>query len=465
MIFHCLEYLVFLLAVLLFYWPLPRVWQNGLLVAASYVFYGWVHPWFLLPFVATTLIDYSLARGIESRPHVGKKLLVASIISNLSLLGFFKYYNFFTENAAAALSSVGWNVPLPVLNVVLPVGISFYTFQSIGYVVDVYRRQTSACHNLLDYMVFVSLFPQLVAGPIMRAGKMIGQVRSTRVFDPERVQSGLLLLLWGFFQKVVIADNVAVIANKVFAMQAPDFPILWTGVLAFCVQIYADFSAYTDIARGTARLLGFELIQNFNHPYLAESPADFWRRWHISLSTWIRDYIYIPLGGSHVGPARASANILIVFFLTGLWHGASWNFVVWGLYNGVLILIYRLAARVVPPPLQTFPSARILRIAFMFVLTNIGWLIFREQSIASLWRDLTLSPGAAPMLDWKVAAYLCTVIGLYSIPLFIHTSVCNIRLRLPTRSFAAQCLTGLILFTGVLLLRSSVSADFIYFQF
>ena len=172
-------------------------------------------------------------------------------------------------------------------------------------------------------------------------------------------------------------------------------------MLAFCVQIYADFSAYTDIARGTARLLGFELIQNFNHPYLAQSPSDFWKRWHISLSSWIRDYIYIPLGGSHVGPARAVANILIVFFLTGLWHGASWNFVLWGLYNGVLILIYRYAARVIPQPFQTFPSAKILRIALMFVLTNIGWLIFREQSIAALWRDLTLSPAAAPMLDWE----------------------------------------------------------------
>ena len=208
MIFHCLEYLAFLLVVLLLYWPLPRVWQNGLLVAASYVFYGWVHPWFLLPFLATTLIDYSLARGIESRPHLGKKLLIVSLISNLSLLGFFKYFNFFSENAAAAFSSIGWNIPLPVLNVILPVGISFYTFQSIGYVVDVYRRQTPACRNLLDYMVFVSLFPQLVAGPIMRAGKMLGQVRFTRVFDAERVQSGLLLLLWGFFQKLVIADNV-----------------------------------------------------------------------------------------------------------------------------------------------------------------------------------------------------------------------------------------------------------------
>jgi alginate O-acetyltransferase complex protein AlgI len=465
MIFHCLEYLIFLAAVLLLYWPLPRVWQNALLVAASYVFYGWVHLWFLLPFLATTLIDYSLARGMEAQPRLRKTLLVVSLISNLSLLGFFKYFNFFAENAAAAFASVGWNIPLPVLNVVLPVGISFYTFQSIGYVVDVYRRQTPACRNLLDYMVFVSLFPQLVAGPIMRAGQMVSQVRSTRGFDVERVQSGLLLMLWGFFKKLVIADNVAVIANKVFAMQEPNFPILWTGVLAFCVQIYADFSAYTDIARGTARLLGFELIKNFNNPYAAESPSDFWKRWHISLSTWIRDYIYIPLGGSQVGPSRAVANILIVFFLTGLWHGASWNFVLWGLYNGVLILSYRLAAWGIPQPLQTFPSARVLRIALMFVLTNIGWLIFREQNIAALWRDLTLSPAAAPMLDWKVAAYLCTVIGFYSLPLLLHAVVGNLRMPLPTRSFAAQCTAGVALFIGVLVLRSSVSADFIYFQF
>ncbi|MDA0811216.1 MAG: MBOAT family protein, partial [Verrucomicrobia bacterium] len=444
---------------------LPRDWQNRLLVGASYVFYGWVHPWFLLPFLATTLVDYSLARHIEARPRWGKALLVTSIVSNLLLLGFFKYYNFFVENAAAALASLGWNVSLPVMNVILPAGISFYTFQSIGYVADVYRRRTPACQRLIDYAVFVAFFPQLIAGLMMRAGQLLHQVRTARVFESGRVQGGLLLLLWGFFQKLVIADNVAVIANKVFALQSVTFPILWTGVLAFCIQILADFSAYTDIARGTGRLMGFELSQNFNHPYIAESPADFWKRWHISLSTWIRDYIYIPLGGSRMGPARAAITLLFVFTLIGLWHGASWNFIFWGLYHGAITLVYRVAAWGLPRPVQTFPGARMLRIALMFVLTNIGWLIFREQNVASLWRALTLSPADASVLDWKVAAYLCTVVGLYSIPLLIHTAIGNVPLPLPTRSWVAQCATGLLHFVGILLLRSSVSTDFIYFQF
>ena len=281
-----------------------------------------------------------------------------------------------------------------MLPVVLPAGISFYTFQSIGYVVDVARGHVPACRSFRDYVLFVSFFPQLVAGPIQRAGQLLTQIQMPRRISPALVGDAFYLLVWGFFKKLVIADNVAITADKVFAIQEPSFPILWAGVLAFCVQIYADFSAYTDIARGSARLLGFKLSQNFNHPYIAESPSDFWRRWHISLSTWIRDYIYIPLRGSRGSEARTILNLTIVFLLTGLWHGASWNFVIWGLYYALLTIIYRLADAVVPARIQTLPGLRAGKIALMFVLTNVGWLIFREHNVGRLWRALTLDPSA-----------------------------------------------------------------------
>ena len=224
------------------------------------------------------------------------------------MLGFFKYFNFFAENVAAALQALGLSVSEPTLRILLPVGISFYTFQAMSYTIDVYKGELRARRSLLDLAVFISFFPHLVAGPIQRASFLLPQVEARRRFSPERAQSGFILICWGFFKKLVIADNVGVIANKVFALADPTFYILWAGVFAFAIQIYADFSAYTDIARGTSRWLGFELTQNFDHPYLARSPADFWRRWNISLSTWFRDYVYIPLGGSHGGRLHVGAE-------------------------------------------------------------------------------------------------------------------------------------------------------------
>jgi len=249
-------------------------------------------------------------------------------------------------------------------------------------------------------------------------------------------------------------------------------PILWTGVFAFCIQIFADFSAYTDIARASARLLGFELAQNFNHPYLAISPSDFWRRWHISLSTWIRDYIFIPLGGSRGGEARTILNLTIVFFLTGLWHGASWNFIIWGLYYAVLTIIYRYAAVWVPQSVQTFPLVRVFQVLLMFVLTNVGWLIFRETNIHQLWEDLTLTPSTAPDLEWRVGAYLTMTTLIYALPLGLHT-IWDVWLREPLarwhNSPALDWISGTaastLLFLGILVLRSDATQDFIYFQF
>jgi D-alanyl-lipoteichoic acid acyltransferase DltB (MBOAT superfamily) len=468
MIFHSLVYLIFLPVVLAIYWSLSRQWQNVFLIGASYVFYGWEHPWFLLPLWASTLVDYGCARAMDQWPQQRRLFLLISVCGSLALLGTFKYANFVLDNVDALLTELGSRPLQVVLRLALPVGISFYTFQSIGYVVDVYRRRIPAERNLIKYALYVTFFPQLVAGPIERAGHMLPQYSKPRQFNAELWRGALGLMLWGFFKKVVVADNVAIVANKIFALSSPSFPVLWAGALAFTVQIYADFSAYTDIARGTARLLGFELMQNFMHPYIATSPSDFWRRWHISLSTWMRDYVYIPLGGSRCGVLRNSFNLFATFLISGLWHGASWNFVLWGAYWGTLLLIERAWTAV--RPMSRLPW--LAKVAGTFALACIGWLFFRERDFGQLIHDLTLSPLAATKRDWAIGFYFVQLICLYSLPLAIHLLFTGIfpnwnpELRLPERRrFVFETAVGIVLFMGILTLRSLTTSDFIYFQF
>jgi D-alanyl-lipoteichoic acid acyltransferase DltB (MBOAT superfamily) len=298
-------------------------------------------------------------------------------------------------------------------------------------------------------------------------------VEAPRRFSLERARTGLLLICWGFFKKLVIADNVGVIANKVFALNDPSFWVLWSGVFAFAIQIYADFSAYTDIARGTSRWLGFELTQNFDHPYMARSPADFWRRWNISLSSWFRDYVYIPLGGSRVAGWMWMRNVMATFLLSGLWHGASWNYVLWGLYHGVLLVVTRTRRSD-----RREPAARlaVLQIPAMFALTMIGWLLFRETSLAAIVRDLTLSPLSSTPLDRQVAAYLFILALLYSLPLWIQSVWVELHRESGSSTehggsswawpnLAIQGIACGLAFAAILVLRSRTSLDFIYFQF
>jgi len=469
MIFQSLTYLSFLLSVLAIYWSLPRRAQNVLLVAASYIFYGWEHPWYLLPLWASTLVDYGCGLGMERFPARRRWFLVASVVASIALLGTFKYAGFAVENINVALTQLGFHPISSVMRLVLPAGLSFYTFQSLAYIVDVYRGRVRAERNLLDYALYVCFFPQLIAGPIERAWHMLPQYRSQRIFDPAGWRGGLTLILWGFFKKLVVADNVAVVANKVFALSDPTFPVIWAGVLAFAVQIYADFSGYTDIARGTARLLGIELMKNFNHPYLATSPADFWRRWHISFSTWLRDFIYIPLGGSRCGAARASFNLMATFAISGLWHGASWNYVLWGIYWGLLILAQRFLrwlgiTRAIPI---------LLKIAITFGLTSFGWLLFRERNLTQIIHDLSQSPLAAGFGQWQIGLYLAVLISLYASPLIVHLIATvfvlprwQTKIILPEiGSFVLQSATAILLFLGIIAARSVVTSDFIYFQF
>jgi alginate O-acetyltransferase complex protein AlgI len=338
-------YFLFLILTILVYWRLEWRRQNVFLLAASYFFYGWWDWRFLLLMISSTAIDFIIAKKIDDISDVAKRrlLLIASLVVNFSILGFFKYFNFFLGSTAHLLDALGvHNIPLGMLGILLPPGISFYTFQEVAYIVDVYGGKIKASRNFVDYGLFISLFPHLIAGPIQRPSHLLPQVQSPRTFQPTAFQDGCMLILMGLFRKCVIADNCALLANAAFAGKlGSDGWAVLIGVYAFAWQIYGDFSGYSDIARGSAQLLGFHFMVNFRQPYLAVGLQDFWRRWHISLSTWLRDYLYIPLGGNRGGEAKTYRNLLLTMLLGGLRHGANWTYVFWGAIQGVGLSLER----------------------------------------------------------------------------------------------------------------------------
>jgi alginate O-acetyltransferase complex protein AlgI len=477
MSFQSFEYLLFLCSLMALYFWLPVRGQNVLLVVASYVFYGWVHHWYLYLIGLTTLFDWGCALAIErSQTQQRRKgFMLLSIGVNLAVLCVFKYCGFFVENVTALLTGIGL-MPAPVLlKIALPAGISFFTFQSISYAIDVYRRKQAACTSLLDYATFAAFFPQLVAGPIETAGHMLPQYQQRRVIDLQGMRSGIILVLWGLFQKLAIADSTAILANKVFALSDASFPILWGGVLAFGVQIYADFSGYTALARGSARMIGIELCPNFNHPYISQSPGEFWRRWHMSLGRWFKEYVYIPLGGSKQAGWPTKRNLLIVFFLSGLWHGAGWNFILWGMFHGLLLCTWPLVTKAVPVLGKSGGWAGVvLRVVCTFCIMHVGRVFFREHDLAMIWQHLTQNPFTATVEDWRVGAGLGLEAVLYGLPLTVlYPLVEHWRLipdktdpRLNTwRWTTFQAFAGAVLVLGILALRSPESGDFIYFQF
>lgn len=478
MIFHSLNFLIFFLVAVAVYWALPRRWQNVWLLLASYFFYGYIHPWFLGLIAFSTTVDWWAARRMEADPARRRWYLWISIATNMGMLGFFKYFNFFAASLSPLLAALGLSSTVPVINVLLPVGISFFTFQALSYTIDVYRGQLRARQSLVDVATFVALFPQLVAGPIERASTLLPQVEATRSFSMDAARTGLLLMAWGYFKKLVVADSAGVVANKIFSIDAPGFAMLWAGVFAFGLQIYADFSAYSDIARGTARWLGFELMVNFDQPYFARGPRDFWKRWHISLSTWFRDYVYIPLGGSRQGLPRELGNVLLTFLLSGLWHGASWNFVMWGGYHGVLLILSRLATRWLPSPSSSISPLLVpVRIVGMVMLAHVGWLMFRETDTTMLLRHLTLSPFADTAIDRQAALTLVLMLLPWALPVFAegvwvewHRSrsadspqVDSVHTRWTQLALQGVFLGAVLI--SILLFRSTASLDFIYFQF
>jgi D-alanyl-lipoteichoic acid acyltransferase DltB (MBOAT superfamily) len=476
MIFHSFEYLIFFTCVFAVYWMLRLRWQNLFLLGASYFFYGYIHPWFLILLTGTALIDYFTSNAIERDPEHKKRYLLITLISNFGVLCAFKYLDFFT--GGHALQFMHWlgfkNMTATDVARLLPVGLSFYTFQSVSYVVDVYRGEIKPQRNLLTFLLFVSFFPQLVAGPIQRGAFLASQLVKERVFDARVARGAVVLVLWGFFKKLAIADNAALVCNKVFSLENPSFPVLWAGVFAFAIQIFADFSAYTDIARGSARLLGIDIARNFEHPYFSASPTEFWRRWHISLSSWFRDYVYIPLGGSRAGNGRAIFNLMLTFLLSGLWHGASWNFILWGGYHGLLLVLWRFWERG-PERLRPGRFWRWPQVLLTFVLVNIGWLMFRETNVSMLLHYFTTNPLAASHADWQAGAYLFVSVGFYAWPLALHYFIDQHlagRATAQTPEYfggwkwaALQAAAASLLLLAIGLLSSPASSDFIYFQF
>ncbi len=408
MLFNSYTFAVFFVLVYAAYWLLGHRNQNRLLLVASYVFYGWWDWRFLSLLVLSSVVDYVVALRIADAdaPQRRRAWLMLSLITNLGMLGFFKYANFFADSLREACASLGWTLDWRLTDIVLPVGISFYTFQTLCYTIDVYRGTLKPVRNLTEFLLYVSFFPQLVAGPIERASHLIPQIQQRRTITWLGCGRGLWLILVGLFRKVVVADNLAVVVDQVFA--APEVPTGWICLLAtyaFAIQIYCDFSGYSDMARGISQLMGFDLMVNFRTPYFATNPSDFWRRWHISLSTWLRDYLFIPLGGSRGGEWQTYRNLMLTMTLGGLWHGASWNCVLWGIYQGLLLCGHR--ALFGREQRETGHESRLVRmvsIVGMFHLTCLGMMIFRSQSLYQTGVILTRL-----LTSWSVTPELAAV--------------------------------------------------------
>lgn len=483
MLFNSIDFAIFLPIVFILYWFATNKnlkLQNFIIVAASYLFYGWWDWRFLSLILFSTIVDYSVGLGLLKQENQTKRkvLLWTSIIVNLGFLGFFKYYNFFLDNFITAFSFFGTEIKANSLNIILPVGISFYTFQTLSYSIDVYKRKLEPTKDFFAFSAFVSFFPQLVAGPIERATHLLPQFYKKRTFDYSKSVDGMRQILWGLFKKIVIADNCAEYANLIFNNSA-DYSgsTLVLGALFFTFQIYGDFSGYSDIAIGTSRLFGFDLMRNFNFPYFSRDIAEFWRRWHISLSTWFRDYLYIPLGGSRGGTFMKVRNTFIIFIVSGFWHGANWTFIVWGALNAIYFMPLLLTNKN-RNNLETvaqgkfFPSIKELSfILLTFGLTVFAWIFFRANNLghAISYISEILSPSLFTIPKFAgMAKALITIIlvgffvllewqgreGQYAI------SQLDIKWKRPLRYAMYYCIVFMIMYFG-----NFNEIQFIYFQF
>jgi alginate O-acetyltransferase complex protein AlgI len=424
MLFNSIEFAIFIPIVFILYWFVTKrnlKLQNLLLVVASYVFYGWWDWRFLSLIVFSSLVDYLVGVGLSKTDQAQKRksLLLISVFVNLGFLGFFKYFNFFAENFSQAFTLLGNPISVGSLNIVLPVGISFYTFQTLSYSIDVYKRKMEPTKDVVAFFAFVSFFPQLVAGPIERATNLLPQFYKDREFEYHKAVDGMRQILWGLFKKVVIADNCAESANLIFN-NSSDYSgsTLFFGAIFFTFQIYGDFSGYSDIAIGTSRLFGFNIMRNFAFPYFSRDIAEFWRRWHISLSTWFRDYLYIPLGGSKGGTWMKVRNTFIIFAVSGFWHGANWTFVVWGLLNAIYFLPLLLLKQNrnnlgTIAEGKLLPSLReSLSMGVTFLLTVFAWIFFRAESLTHAFSYIS---GMLSLSLFSVPRHVYGIHGVYTL--------------------------------------------------
>lgn len=470
MLFNSLQFAVFLPVVLGVYWVLGFKWQNRLLLVASYVFYGAWDYRFCGLMALSTVVDYFLGRGIGAARDdaTRKRMLLVSVLVNLGILSIFKYYGFFVDSAIHFLGVFGLHPNPPLLQILLPVGISFYTFTSISYTFDIYRRRVEPVTSIWTYGLYVSYFPHLVAGPIMRADILLPQLsRPRKRPNSEKIRSGLFLILLGLFKKVAIADPISGVANKAFSGYAHAGSLeLLLGMVAFAIQIYGDFCGYTDIARGVSRLFGIELVRNFEQPYLSRNITEFWRCWHISLSTWLHDYLYVPLGGNRNGKWRTYRNLLLTMLLGGLWHGASWTFVVWGGLHGLMLSAHRALGGYAPRGrVEKVRWRAVPSILFTFTCVCLAWVFFRAQDFAQAAGYLTglfsFRPGPVAFNDVVlvlVSAVLILAVDLSQRQSGLHAPVIN---WTPALRGAAYAVLVLVLATWI----GSEAKPFIYFQF
>lgn len=476
MLFNSLQFFVFFAVVYSLYLGLNHRWQNRMLLIASYVFYG-AWDWRFLSLIwLSTVVDAVCAHAIDQSadPARRKRLLMVSITVNLAILGFFKYFNFFAVSLMSLGEAFGISLHLPTLQIVLPVGISFYTFQTMSYTIDIYYGRLKPAKSFWDFALFVAFFPQLVAGPIERARHLLPQIVSPRQVTLNGFYEGCYLIFWGLFQKVFVADNLARIADPVFSSAGPYRPAqVLLGVYAFAFQIFCDFSGYSNIARGLCRCLGIEIMVNFNLPYFARNPKEFWHRWHISLSTWLRDYLYIPLGGSRHGRVRTCRNLMVTMLLGGLWHGAAWTFVVWGAFHGSLLAIHRWMIRVMPPAdVSRSPVVErlhsVFKMAVFFQIVCLGWLIFRAQSIGQIMEMVQALlfgwPGSSLTEIWQIvvrlAPYLIVLVAVQIYQFRTGDLMAVYRAPVLIRGLF-YCICAVLMIVGGV----TNAQDFIYFQF
>ncbi len=477
MLFNSFEFILFLPIVFLLYWFVFRTlkWQNALVVCASYVFYGWWDWRFLLLIAFTTTCSYFsgilLERTKDNRRRQ-KWISAGNITINLLILCIFKYFNFFGESFTALLNIFGLKADWATLNIILPVGISFYTFQALSYTIDVYRGKLEPTHDVIAFFAFISFFPQLVAGPIERATHLLPQFQNARHFDYEQGADGMRQILWGMFKKIVVADNCAIVVNRVFADYASvqSSSLILVAVM-FSMQIYCDFSGYSDIAIGTAKLFGIRLMRNFHNPYFSRDIAEFWRRWHISLTTWFRDYLYIPLGGSRTTKAKIVRNTFVIFLVSGFWHGANWTFIVWGTYHALLFLPLILMGKNrkytnIVAEGRLLPSLKeCVQMLVTFALATIGWILFRSETIGqafsyikcifSNW-DASLGSAVSPY-------YIVWIVVMLLVEWFQRNGEHGLDIR--RFPIVVRWGTYIALCAIILLYGSFRNEQFIYFQF
>lgn len=469
MSFTSLIFCIFLPITFAGYWLLQRHlrWQNGLIVLASYVFYGWWDWRFLLLIFCTTAASYwsgILIQNAEGQPRLQRFFASANIALNLSILGLFKYFDFFAQSLTQLLQAAGMQADAPTLGLILPVGISFYTFQALSYTLDVLRHRLPATRDAAAFFAYISFFPQLVAGPIERATHLLPQMLHARTFSQAAAVDGLRQMLWGFFKKMVVADTCAMAVDIIWQSPGEQSAlVLAVGAFLFAMQIYGDFSGYSDIAIGCARLFGIQLMQNFNLPYFASSVTGFWRRWHISLMTWLRDYVYIPLGGNRCTRWRQYRNTLTVFLLSGLWHGAAWTFILWGLYHGLLVCAEKCFK-------CSSSSTAVWRVLPTFLLVCLGWIIFRADSLPALSSYLTGLTHLSSLSAFHTLTMGKTAV-LWSLGLLLVEALQRHRahvLDLPCRGWFRYRAVRWSIYYGLLALLLFCHGEeqtFIYFQF